>query len=104
MSRDHLAMVGTDILLSAVVKGMPVPTITWKKNGEDLPAKCIVGTTESGTKCEIPKCVRADSGDYSITVENAAGKKTATCTVLTLSMYKYILKAQATVCDVLYCA
>ena len=32
MSRDHLAMIGTDITLSAVIKGMPPPTVTWKKD------------------------------------------------------------------------
>ena len=45
MSRDHLAMVGTDIVLSATIKGMPIPTVTWKKNGEEVPAKCIIGVT-----------------------------------------------------------
>lgn len=87
MSRDHLAMVGTDIVLSATIKGMPIPTVTWKKNGEECPAKCIIGVTATGSKLEIRNCDRSDSGKYTITVENAAGTKSATCSVLTLSMY-----------------
>lgn len=85
MARDHLAMLGTDITLSAKVKGVPMPTITWKKNDGDVPSHITVAVTASGSKVFIPKCVRADSGNYTITVENAAGKKSATVAVLVLS-------------------
>lgn len=86
MSRDHLAMIGTDITLSAVIKGMPIPTVSWKKNGADIPAHCIIEVTASGSKLHIKKCTRADCGSYTITIQNAAGSKSATCTVLVLGM------------------
>lgn len=87
MSRDHLAMIGTDITLSAVVKGMPIPTVSWKKNGDDVPAHCVIEVTASGSKLHIKKCTRDDCGNYTITIQNAAGSKTATCTVLVLGMH-----------------
>lgn len=87
MSRDHLAMLGTDITLSAKIKGIPIPTVSWKKNGDDVPAQCVIEVTASGSKLHIKKCTRADCGNYTITIQNAAGSKTATCTVLVLGMY-----------------
>lgn len=85
MARDHLAMLGTDITLSATIKGVPTPTVSWKKNDGDVPSHITVAVTATGSKVFIPKCVRADSGNYTITVENAAGKKSATVAVLVLS-------------------
>lgn len=85
MARDHLAMVGTDITLSATIKGVPTPTVSWSKNNEAVPAHVSVVVTASGSKVFITKCVRADSGNYTVTVENPAGKKSATVAVLVLS-------------------
>lgn len=85
MARDHLAMLGTDITLSATIRGVPTPTVSWKKNDGDMPAHITVAVTATGSKVGIPKCVRPDSGTYTITVENAAGKKSANVVVLVLS-------------------
>lgn len=87
MARDHLAMLGTDITLSATIKGVPTPTVSWKKNDGDIPSHITVAVTATGSKVFIPKSVRADSGNYTITAENAAGKKSATVTVLVLSKW-----------------
>ncbi len=85
MARDHLAMLGTDITLSATIKGVPTPTVSWQKNDGDVPSHITVAVTATGSKIFIPKSVRTDSGNYTITVENAAGKKSATVAVLVLS-------------------
>lgn len=86
MARDHLAMLGTDITLSATIKGVPTPVVSWKKNGGDVPSHLTVLVTATSSKVFIPKSVRADSGNYTITAENAAGSKSATVAVLVLSM------------------
>lgn len=86
MARDHLAMLGTDITLSATIKGVPTPVVSWKKNGGDIPSHVMVLVTATSSKVLIPKSVRPDSGNYTITVENAAGRKSATVAVLVLSM------------------
>lgn len=85
MARDHLAMLGTDITLSATIKGVPTPTVSWKKNDGDVPSHITIAVTPTGSKVFIPKSIRADSGNYTITVENAAGRKSATVAVLVLS-------------------
>uniref|UniRef100_A0A3B3HMT9 Ig-like domain-containing protein n=1 Tax=Oryzias latipes TaxID=8090 RepID=A0A3B3HMT9_ORYLA len=70
---------------SATIKGVPTPTVSWTKNNEAVPAHVSVVVTASGSKVFIPKCVRPDSGNYTVTVENPAGKKSATVVVLVLS-------------------
>ena len=85
MARDHLAMLGSDITLSATIKGVPTPTISWKKDDGDVPAHITVAVTASGSKVFIPKSTRADSGNYTLTAENAVGKKSITVAVLVLS-------------------
>lgn len=89
MARDHLAMLGTDITLSATIKGVPTPTVSWKKNDGEVPSHITVAITTNSSKVFIPKSVRSDSGNYTITVENTAGKKSATVAVLVLRMLTF---------------
>lgn len=77
-------MAGTHIALIAEVKGIPFPTITWQKNEAEVPPRTEMTTAGSTTKLEMRFCTREDCGDYTLTVENPAGSKTATCTVLVL--------------------
>lgn len=77
-------MAGTHITLMAAVKGVPFPAITWKKNEAEVPTRADIESNQAGTKLEMRFCNRSDCGDYTLTVENSAGSKTATCTVLVL--------------------
>lgn len=86
MARDHLAMIGTDIVLSARIKGMPIPKVAWKKNDAEVPERASIETTVHGSKLQMLNCQRSDCGNYTITIENAAGSKSATCTVLVLGV------------------
>lgn len=75
-------MAGTHITLMATIKGVPIPTVTWKKNDAEVPTRADIDTNQTGTKLEMRFCNRGDCGDYTLTVENPAGSKTVTCTVL----------------------
>lgn len=77
-------MAGTHIPLIATIKGVPFPTVTWKKNDGEVPTRVDIDTNQTGTKLEMRFCTRDDCGDYILTVENAAGSKTVTCTVVVL--------------------
>lgn len=87
MTREVKVMAGTHITLMATIKGVPFPTVTWKKNDAEVPTRADIETNQAGTKLEMRFCNRGDCGDYTLTVENSAGSKTATCTVLVLSKY-----------------
>lgn len=80
-------MTGTHINIMAGIKGIPFPKVTWKKNDADIPPKAEVETSGTASKLEIRYCTRADCGDYTLNVENPAGSKTATCTVLVLGNF-----------------
>uniref|UniRef100_A0A3P9HGT5 Titin n=1 Tax=Oryzias latipes TaxID=8090 RepID=A0A3P9HGT5_ORYLA len=84
MTREVKAMAGTHITLMATIKGAPFPKVIWKKNDADVPTRADIETNQSGTKLEMRFCNRDDCGDYTLTVENPAGSKTVTCTVLVL--------------------
>lgn len=86
MAREVKAMAGTHINIMAGIKGMPFPKVTWKKNEADVPTRAEIETSGTTTKLEMRYCNRTDCGDYTLTVENPAGSKAATCTVLVLGM------------------
>lgn len=87
MPRELKAMAGTHIKIVAGIKGMPLPKVTWKKNDVDVPPRAEIETSVVKSKLEMRYCNRGDCGDYTLTVENPAGSKTATCTVLVLGNY-----------------
>lgn len=84
MTREVKAMAGSHITLMATIKGVPFPTVAWKKNDAEVPPRADIETSQADSKLVIRFCTRADCGDYTLTVENPAGSKTATCTVLVL--------------------
>lgn len=87
MPRELKAMAGTHITIIAGIKGIPFPKVTWNKNELDVPTRSEIETSGTDTKLEMRYCTRADSGDYTLTVENPAGSKAATCTVLVLGNF-----------------
>lgn len=87
MPREVKAKAGTHITIIAGIKGMPFPKVTWKKNEADVPTRAEIETSGTATKLEMRYCTRADCGDYTLTIENPAGSKTATCTVLVLGNF-----------------
>jgi len=82
MTREVKALAGTHITLMATIKGVPFPSVNWQKNDGEVPTRTDIDTNQEGTKLEMRFCNRSDCGDYTLTVENPAGSKTAICTVL----------------------
>lgn len=87
MPRELKAMAGTHIKIVAGIKGMPFPKVTWMKNDTDVPPRAEIETSGVRSKLEMRYCNRGDCGNYTLSVENPAGSKTATCTVLVLGKY-----------------
>lgn len=84
MAREQQVKAGNTIKLSAVIKGMPFPKVTWKKADKEVPTKADVVVTPVGSKLEIRNCAKEDASIYSLTVENEAGSKTVEVKVLVL--------------------
>lgn len=87
MPREIKAKAGTHINIIAGIKGIPFPKVTWKKNDADVPTKTDIETSGTTSRLNLRFCTRDDSGDYTLHVENPAGSKTATCTVLVLGNF-----------------
>uniref|UniRef100_A0A8B9BGN9 Titin n=1 Tax=Anser brachyrhynchus TaxID=132585 RepID=A0A8B9BGN9_9AVES len=84
MAREQHVKAGDTLRLSAVIKGVPFPKVSWKKEDHEVSPKADIEITGVGSKLEIRNTVHEDGGIYSLTVENPAGSKTVSVKVVVL--------------------
>lgn len=84
MAREQHIKAGTTLRLSAVIKGIPFPKVSWKKEDKEVSPKADIEVTGVGSKLEIRNAAHEDGGIYSLTVENPAGSKTVSVKVVVL--------------------
>jgi len=90
MAREQHVRAGDTLRLSAVIKGVPFPKVSWKKEDKEVSPKADIEVTGVGSKLEIRNTVHEDGGIYSLTVENPAGSKTVSVKVLVLGNLFYV--------------
>uniref|UniRef100_A0A3B4AP60 Titin n=1 Tax=Periophthalmus magnuspinnatus TaxID=409849 RepID=A0A3B4AP60_9GOBI len=77
---------GDLIKIDADVSGRPNPTVSWLKNGRIIGSKgrVEIHISKTHTSLVIRECVRKDSGQYTLTLQNAgsATSRTITCKIL----------------------
>uniref|UniRef100_A0A3Q2ZLQ1 Titin n=1 Tax=Kryptolebias marmoratus TaxID=37003 RepID=A0A3Q2ZLQ1_KRYMA len=77
---------GELLRIDADISGRPNPTVFWLKNGRNTGTKGRVEimATTTHTSLLIRECVRKDSGQYTLTLQNTVGttSKVVTCKVL----------------------
>uniref|UniRef100_A0A8B9IWD9 Titin n=2 Tax=Amazona TaxID=12929 RepID=A0A8B9IWD9_9PSIT len=63
--------------VNADVAGRPIPVISWTKDGKELEGKARVeiASTDYTTAITVKDCIRSDSGQYLLTLQNVAGTK-----------------------------
>ncbi|XP_066264227.1 titin-like [Branchiostoma lanceolatum] len=70
---------GTDFVLKIPYSGQPVPTVTWKRGLGVMQqtARIFTKTTRELTQLFIKRAMKADSGQFSVSLSNAAGSQQA---------------------------
>lgn len=73
LTSDGVALLGSSIKLSAMVKGSGVLTYRWRKDGADIVGALGSGSVQSGTSIELPiTTANASAGVYDLLLTNGA--------------------------------
>ncbi|XP_038839281.1 titin-like [Salvelinus namaycush] len=84
MRKTLLVKDGTSFTLTVPFSGKPVPNVMWDKADVDLTARASIHTTDTVTSITVEQATRDDSGKYTVTLQNVAGKVTCTLNVRVL--------------------
>uniref|UniRef100_A0A8C4S3C2 Titin n=1 Tax=Erpetoichthys calabaricus TaxID=27687 RepID=A0A8C4S3C2_ERPCA len=85
--RDIVVVKAGDILkINADIAGRPHPVVSWSKDGKEIEEKARVEivSTDTSTVLTVKDCIRRDSGQYVLTLQNVAGTRSlaVNCKVL----------------------
>uniref|UniRef100_A0A803TWP5 Titin n=1 Tax=Anolis carolinensis TaxID=28377 RepID=A0A803TWP5_ANOCA len=77
---------GEDLKIDIPIRGRPIPTVSWKKDGIPLreTTRVNVQTSKSSTSLAIKEASREDLGSYELNVSNSAGSTKVLITVVVL--------------------
>lgn len=85
------------VSLECEARGVPLPTITWYRNGEAILSNRQAQYVERGHYLKIPRAQASDAGQYTCKVTSVAGSTEKSyeldvyCKNLTLIIYTYFL-------------
>lgn len=85
--RDVVVVKAGEILkINADIAGRPHPVVSWTKDGKEIEEKARVEitSTDNSTVLVVKDCIRRDSGQYVLTLQNVAGTRSlaVNCKVL----------------------
>uniref|UniRef100_A0AAZ1Y1Q7 Titin n=1 Tax=Oreochromis aureus TaxID=47969 RepID=A0AAZ1Y1Q7_OREAU len=69
---------GETLKINADLAGRPAPVISWTKDGKEieLRARIQIVSTDTSTCLTVKDCIRRDSGQYALTLQNIGGTVT----------------------------
>uniref|UniRef100_A0A452HGV3 Titin n=1 Tax=Gopherus agassizii TaxID=38772 RepID=A0A452HGV3_9SAUR len=76
--RDIVVVKAGEVLkINADIAGRPSPVISWTKDGKEIEEKARVEivSTDHTTAITVKDCIRRDSGQYVLTLQNVAGTR-----------------------------
>ncbi|KAL0977975.1 hypothetical protein UPYG_G00164200 [Umbra pygmaea] len=105
MRKTILVKDGSSFTLTVPFKGKPTPNVTWDKEDVDLRVRSTIHSTDTFTSLTVGEATRDDSGKYTVTLHNVAGKVSFTLNVRVLDSpgppcrvaVKEVTKSSATV-------
>lgn len=63
------------ICLTVPIKGKPLPTCKWTKDGHDISHRAMIATHDDLTELVIKDAHKDDTGTYDLVLENKCGRK-----------------------------
>ncbi|XP_031677925.1 titin [Oncorhynchus kisutch] len=84
MRKTLLVKDGSSFTLTVPFSGKPFPNVMWDKADVDLRVRASIHTTDTVTSITVEQATRDDSGKYTVTLQNVAGKVTCTLNVRVL--------------------
>uniref|UniRef100_A0A8C4KI97 TITIN protein n=1 Tax=Dromaius novaehollandiae TaxID=8790 RepID=A0A8C4KI97_DRONO len=74
---DGVVKAGEVFKVNADIAGRPIPVVSWTKDGKELEGKARVeiSSTDHTTAITVKDCIRRDSGQYVLTLQNVAGTR-----------------------------
>lgn len=73
ITTEVTALLDTVVTLECEARGVPLPTITWYRNGEPVLSNRQVQYVERGHYLKIPRAQASDAGQYTCKVTSVAG-------------------------------
>lgn len=73
ITSEVTALLDTVVTLECEARGVPLPTITWYRNGEAILSNRQAQYVERGHFLKIPRAQASDAGQYSCKVTSVAG-------------------------------
>lgn len=73
MTTEVTALLDTVVTLECEGRGVPLPTITWYRNGEAILSSRQAQYVERGHYLKIPRVQASDAGQYTCKVTSVAG-------------------------------
>ena len=98
------ALVNTSMTIQCPNSGVPTPTVTWTKDGEQISNKGRYAIQDDGS-LQISEAAEEDSARYTCTVDSNAGKDSASSTVQIvgkgiLMILSYLVTYNHSLCEV----
>ncbi|KAI4788997.1 hypothetical protein KUCAC02_035499, partial [Chaenocephalus aceratus] len=66
---------GGVIRLSVPIRGKPIPSCKWTKDGRDIAHRAMIASNDEVTELVIKEAHKDDTGSYDLVLENKCGKK-----------------------------
>ena len=74
------ALTNASIIIQCQTSGVPTPTVTWTKDGQEIPSEGRYTVQDDGSLL-ISETNAEDNARYTCTADNVAGKDSASSTV-----------------------
>lgn len=88
----EVAKEGETVVFTCEFEGVPEPTVTWTKDDVIIKdeGRFLIVIEKGFTELEIDDIIKADSGDYKVTLNNSAGEALASAQLVITGRWRVL--------------